>query len=284
MMVPGPEFVSGFVRKRLRRWLGIAAIQRQIRDLEEKSKMAVSKEDLERLNAATSRIAARVASLLDQIEALGTGNDDAVRQTAQLEAIQQASTDLRPVIEQMEALAADASEVVPEPTGEQVPVEPGPDVAPVENVNEPTVPEAPTAPEPEAPAAPEPEAVISIPIEEATVEEVPAGESITVDAPVEEPITVITAPVESVSGPEDGDTSVVEVPVAEAELQVVPAGESIEVAAPADAPITVITAPNDAVSETSPSPESSPAPAQEPTTGSDVPPASGDTAPGPNEV
>lgn len=151
----------GVLRKRLRRWLGIAAIQRQIRDLE--GKMAISSADLERLNAATSRIGARLASLLDQIDALGTGNDDAVRAQAQQESIQQASADLRPLIEQLEALAADATEVVPEPAPEQVPVEPGPDVAPVENLPEADAPadapaEAPVAPTEEAPAAPTEEA------------------------------------------------------------------------------------------------------------------------------
>jgi hypothetical protein len=118
-------------RKLLRRWLGIAAIQRQVRDLE--TDVAISKEDLDRLNAATSRIAARVGSLLDQIAQLGTGNDDDVRSAQQLADVQAASEDLRPVIEQLEALGADAQQPVPEPTPEQVPVEPGPDVPPVQN-------------------------------------------------------------------------------------------------------------------------------------------------------
>lgn len=164
------------LRKRLRRWLGIAAIQRQVRDLEDG--MAISSADLERLNAATSRIAARVASLLDQIDELGTGNDDEVRAQAQQESIQQASADLRPVIEQLEALGADAATVVPEPAPEQVPVEPGPDVTPVENL-----------PEAEAPAD-------AAPVDEGTTvpaDEVPAAggdtapaEPAPADAPVEE--------------------------------------------------------------------------------------------------
>jgi hypothetical protein len=131
------------LRKRLRRWLGIAAIQRQVRDLENAHKalksdleagMAVTTADLERLNAATSRIAARVASLLDQIDQLGTGNDDEVRAQAMQEALLQSSSELRPVIEQLEALGADATNVVPEPSTDQVPVAPGGDVAPVENL------------------------------------------------------------------------------------------------------------------------------------------------------
>lgn len=122
----------------VRQWLGVTGIsqsqqlsQDRINTLEEQ--MAVSQEDLDRINAATSRIAARVSSLLDIIDTLGTGNDDAVRAQAQQDAVLQASADLRPVIEQLESLGADASNVVPEPTAEQVPVEPGPDVAPVEN-------------------------------------------------------------------------------------------------------------------------------------------------------
>lgn len=126
------------LRLYLRRWLGITQFQKKTRDrlatLEEK--VAISQEDLDRLNAATSRIAARVNSLLDQVDALGSGNDDAVRQEQQLADVQAASSQLRPVLEQLEALGADASNVVPEPTPEQVPVEPGPDVAPVENAGE----------------------------------------------------------------------------------------------------------------------------------------------------
>lgn len=138
----GADILFAF-RKRLRRWLGIAAIQRQVRDLEIAQKtlrsdleagMALNKEDVERLNAATSRIAARFASLLDTIDQLGTGNDDEVRAQAKLEAAQEASTELRPLVEQLEALGADATQIVPEPTPEQVPVAPGPDVAPVENL------------------------------------------------------------------------------------------------------------------------------------------------------
>ncbi|MFA7264912.1 MAG: hypothetical protein WC054_01130 [Candidatus Nanopelagicales bacterium] len=122
------------VRKLIRRWLGIAAIQRQVRDLE--GQVAVSSADLERLNAATSRIAARVNSLLDQIDVLGTGNDDEVRAQAQLDAVLESSAQLRPVLEQLEALGADATNPVPEPEPEQVPVEPGPDVPPVENAGD----------------------------------------------------------------------------------------------------------------------------------------------------
>lgn len=97
--------------------------------------MAISTADLERLNAATSRIATRVAALLDQIEVLGTGNDDEVRAQAQLDAVLQSSAELRPVIDQLEALGADASTPVPDPTDPgQVPVEPGTDVPPVENL------------------------------------------------------------------------------------------------------------------------------------------------------
>jgi hypothetical protein len=146
--MPDVSEVSGVLRKRLRRWLGIAAIQRQIRDLE--GKVAISSADLERLNAATSRIAARVSSLLDIIDGLGTGNDDEVRAATRQEEILQASADLRPVIEQLEALGASATEPVPTPAPDQVPVEPGPDVAPVEDL-----PVAPVeAPVEEAPADP----------------------------------------------------------------------------------------------------------------------------------
>jgi hypothetical protein len=119
------------IRRKLRRWLGIAAIQRQLRDLE--GRVTVSAEDLERINAATSRIAAKVAALLDKIDELGTGNDDEVRAQAQLEATQQASAELRPLIDQLETLGADAAQPVPDPGDGQVPVEPGPDVPPVEN-------------------------------------------------------------------------------------------------------------------------------------------------------
>lgn len=123
------------LRIRIRRWLGVSQFQKSTRNrlMDLEKNMAVSQEDIERLNAATSRIASRVASLLDQIDALGSGNDDVVRSEQQLADVAQASADLRPVIEQLEALGADASNVVPEPTPEQVPVEPGPDVAPVEN-------------------------------------------------------------------------------------------------------------------------------------------------------
>jgi hypothetical protein len=140
------EGFLGSLRKALRRWLGIAAIQRQVRDLE--NMMAISSEDLERLNAATSRIAARVASLLDQIDALGTGNDDEVRAAQKAADIQQASADLRPLIEQLEGLGADAAEPVPTPEPEQVPVEPGPDVTPVENLPEAETPTEGTVVEP----------------------------------------------------------------------------------------------------------------------------------------
>ena len=119
------------IRRKLRRWLGIASIQRQVRDLE--GRVTISAEDLERINAATSRIAAKVAALLDKIDELGTGNDDEVRAQALLEATQQASTELRPLIEQLESLGADAQQPVPDPGDGQVPVEPGPDVPPVEN-------------------------------------------------------------------------------------------------------------------------------------------------------
>ena len=136
------EFVED-LRIYLRRWLGIAKFQKTTRerlaDLERRhtsleETVAISQEDLDRLNAATSRIAARVTSLLDQVDALGSGNDDQVRQ--QLADVQAASSQLRPVLEQLEARGADATNVVPEPTPEQVPVEPGPDVAPVENAGE----------------------------------------------------------------------------------------------------------------------------------------------------
>jgi hypothetical protein len=119
------------IRRKLRRWLGIAAIQRQLRDLE--GRVTVSAEDLERLNAATSRIAAKVAALLDKIDELGTGNDDDVRAQQKLEDAQQASVELRPLIEQLETLGADAQQPVPDPGDGQVPVDPGPDVPPVEN-------------------------------------------------------------------------------------------------------------------------------------------------------
>ena len=123
------------LRIRARRWLGISQLSKSTRvriDALE-AKVAVSQEDLARLNAATSRIAARVNSLLDQVDALGSGNDDQVRQAQQVADIQTASEQLRPVLEQLEALGADAQNPVPAPTPEQVPVEPGPDVAPVEN-------------------------------------------------------------------------------------------------------------------------------------------------------
>lgn len=119
------------IRRKLRRWLGIAAIQRQLRDLEDR--MTVSDEDLARINAATSRIAAKVAALLDKIDELGTGNDDEVRAAQKLEDTQTASNELRPLIEQLEGLGADAQTPVPDPGDGQVPVEPGPDVPPVEN-------------------------------------------------------------------------------------------------------------------------------------------------------
>lgn len=123
--------VGGRLRKWIRRWLGIAAIQRQIRDLE--GQMG-SIPEIDRLNAATTRIAARFSELLDRIDELGTGNDDEVRAAARAEALQQASVELRPLVEQLETLGADAAQPVPEPTPEQVPVEPGPDVAPVTEV------------------------------------------------------------------------------------------------------------------------------------------------------
>lgn len=135
--------VGSTVRKRLRRWLGIAAIQRQVRDLEIahaslksdlEAGMAITAADIERMNAATSRIAARIATLLDQIDQLGTGNDDEVRAQARVEALQESSAQLRPLLEQLEALGADATNVVPEPGQDQVPVAPGGDVAPVENL------------------------------------------------------------------------------------------------------------------------------------------------------
>lgn len=124
---------SGRLRKALRRWLGIAAMQRQIRDLE--GLMAVLPE-VERLNAVTTRLAGRFSDLLDQIDALGTGNDDEVRAAAKAEALAQAGAELRPLIDQLDSLGADATAPVPEPAPGQVPVEPGPDVAPVANTDE----------------------------------------------------------------------------------------------------------------------------------------------------
>jgi hypothetical protein len=130
------------LRIRLRRWLGVIELTKAHNQLTKSTRakftkleeqMAISTDDVARLNAATSRIAARVQSLLDQVDSLGTGNDDQVRQAQQVADIQAASEQLRPVLEQLEALGADATNVVPAPTPEQVPVEPGPDVAPVEN-------------------------------------------------------------------------------------------------------------------------------------------------------
>lgn len=123
------------LRLKVRRWLGVSQFQKSTRNRLDtlEDKVAVSQADLERLNAATSRIAARVSALLDQIDQLGTGNDDEVRAQALQDAVLQSSADLRPVIEQLEGLGADASNPVPAPAPEQVPVEPGPDVAPVEN-------------------------------------------------------------------------------------------------------------------------------------------------------
>lgn len=129
-------FSLDVVRRRLRLWLGIFALSRRVRNLEEwRDTMALTREDIERLQAVTSRIAARVASLLDKIDELGTGNDDEVRAAAKLEAAQEASAELRPFVDQLEALGSDATNPIPEPAPDQAPVEPGPDVTPPENLD-----------------------------------------------------------------------------------------------------------------------------------------------------
>lgn len=225
------EFVED-LRIYLRRWLGIAKFQKRtlsrLTRLEDKYSMleeavAISQEDLDRLNAATSRIAARVNSLLDQIDALGTGNDDAVRAEQQLADVQAASSQLRPVLDQLEALGADATNVVPEPTPDQVPVEPGPDVAPVENPGPPSgsdpvftpgdgtvvtdpgtapgvSPDAPLEADPGTPTPGSPDGDVVFNPDgtapgETTTEPAPAGDG-----------SVVTAPEEQVSGTGGGET------------------------------------------------------------------------------